>query len=149
LPYTQVTRALLAVSLMPRVDPRTHPAMREKMWKKGQSGNPRGRPPKLKFEEIVAKVLDEGEPGSDLSKREALARIFVSRLLEADRTLIKEFLAREWPATTKHEVTGRDGEALGRPQVPDLSSLSGEEREQLRELGRKAIGEPKQIESSE
>lgn len=132
-----------------RVDPRTHPAMRDKIWKKGQSGNPRGRPPTPKFEELVAKVLNDRAPGSDLSKREELAEIFVDSLLKSDRSLMKEFLARAWPATTKHEVTGRDGESLARPQVPDISRLSGEEREQLRALGRKAIGEPKQLESGE
>lgn len=79
------------------------PEMIEKQWKPGQSGNPRGRPKRPSFEALVAQVLDEAVPGSDWTKREALARVFVDELMKRNGALIREFLAREWPAVQKHE----------------------------------------------
>ena len=73
-------------------------------WKKGQSGNPKGLNGRPRFEAVVAKILDEHIPGSYVTKREAVARIFVNALLKSNGQLIKEFLAREWPAVQKHEV---------------------------------------------
>ena len=97
---------------MPRPDPRTHPKMRAKMWKKGQSGNPEGRPPKRRFEDVVAEVLEEQIPGTDVTKFETLARVFVTAMLKGDRSLIREFLAREYPVKKQVEVTGADGRPL-------------------------------------
>jgi len=73
-------------------------------WKPGESGNPQGRPPRLTFETIVARVLDEEIPGSDTTKREALARVFVDSMLKRNGQMIREYLARAWPAVQKHEV---------------------------------------------
>ena len=73
-------------------------------WKKGQSGNPKGMNGRPRFESVVAKILDEKIPGADVTKREAVARVFVNALLKSNGQLIKEFLAREWPAVQKHEV---------------------------------------------
>jgi len=73
-------------------------------WKKGQTGNPNGRPGRLRFETIVARVLDEKIPGSDTTKREALAKVFVDAMLHRNGQMIREYLAREWPAVQKHEV---------------------------------------------
>jgi hypothetical protein len=73
-------------------------------WKKGQSGNPKGLNGRPRFEAVVAKILDEQIPGSDVTKREAVARVFVDALLHKHGPLIKEFLAREWPAIQKLEV---------------------------------------------
>jgi len=74
------------------------------MWKKGQSGNPSGLNGRPRFEAVVAKILDEKIPGADVTKREAVARVFVTALLKSNGQLIREFLAREWPAVQKHEV---------------------------------------------
>ncbi len=73
-------------------------------WKKGQTGNPNGRPGKVRFEAIVAKILDEKIPGSDTTKREALALVFVDAMLKRNGQMIREYLAREWPAIQKLEV---------------------------------------------
>lgn len=73
-------------------------------WKKGQSGNPDGLRKRPSFESVVAKVLDEVVPGSDQTKREMLARVFVTAMLKKSAPLIREYLAREWPAVQKHEV---------------------------------------------
>jgi len=73
-------------------------------WKKGQSGNPKGLNGRPRFEAVVAKILDEKIPGSDVTKREAVARVFVDALLRRNGQLIKEYLAREWPAIQKHEL---------------------------------------------
>jgi len=73
-------------------------------WKKGQSGNPKGLNGRPRFEAVVAKILDEQIPDTDVTKREAVARIFVDALLNSNGQLIKEFLAREWPAVQKLEV---------------------------------------------
>jgi hypothetical protein len=73
-------------------------------WKKGESGNPKGLNGRPRFEAVVAKILDEKIPNSDTTKREAVARVFVNALLKSNGQLIKEFLAREWPAIQKLEV---------------------------------------------
>ncbi len=73
-------------------------------WKKGQSGNPKGLNGRPRFEAVVAKILDEKISGSDVTKLEAVARVFVNALLKSKGQLIKEYLARAWPAVQKHEV---------------------------------------------
>lgn len=73
-------------------------------FKKGESGNPAGRPKRPSFEALVAQVLDEAMPGHDVTKREALARVFVDTMLHRNGQMIREYLAREWPAVQKHEV---------------------------------------------
>jgi hypothetical protein len=75
-------------------------------WKPGQSGNPAGHTPRPKFEAVVAKILDERVPfaDGDVTKREALARVFVNAMLKNNGQMIREYLAREWPAVQKHEV---------------------------------------------
>jgi hypothetical protein len=88
--------------------------LKEYRFKKGESGNPAGRPKRPSFETLVAQVLDEELPGKDCSKREALARVFVNTMLAQNASMIREFLAREWPAVSKHEVDlpGIGSEAL-------------------------------------
>lgn len=73
-------------------------------WKKGQSGNPKGLNGRPRFEAVVAKILDEKIPDSDVTKREEVARVFVDALLRSNGQMIREYLAREWPAVQKHEV---------------------------------------------
>lgn len=115
------------------------PQLKEYRFKKGQSGNPAGRPKRMSFEAMVEHVLDEQIPGGGVSKREALARVFVDTMLHRNASMIREFLMREWPAVQKHEVElpelGPDAlsSALDRwlvtdepPSVPGRSNGSGE-----------------------
>ena len=80
------------------------PELRPFLWKKGQSGNPAGPRPRMSFESHVARILDEAVPGADVSKREALARIFVNAMFNRNGQMIREYLAREWPVVQHHEV---------------------------------------------
>jgi hypothetical protein len=73
-------------------------------WKKGESGNPDGLRKRPSFEAVVGKILDERIPGSDTTKRETLARVFVDSMLKRNGQMIREYLARAWPAVQKHEV---------------------------------------------
>jgi len=85
-----------------------HPKFQEQKWKKGQSGNPGGRPKgRVSFEAIVAQVLDETliQKGVPITKRELLARVFVDQMLKKNSQLIREFLSREWPVVQEHELS--------------------------------------------
>ena len=79
--------------------------LRDYRWKSGQSGNPNGRR-RQSFQGIVADILDEYLPAPvDMTKREALARVFVDELLKANGHLIREFLNREWPVAQVIDAT--------------------------------------------
>jgi len=80
--------------------------LKEFAWKPGESGNPAGRPKRPTFESLVAGILDQVVPGTDTTKREALAMIFVDLMLQRNSRIIKEFLAREWAVVSKHEFEG-------------------------------------------
>ncbi len=86
--------------------PRTPPsaAFLAHSYQPGQSGNPAGRPKRVSFEAWVHTVLDEQVPGTDTTKREAAARVFVDMVLHRNGAMIREFMAREWPATQLHEI---------------------------------------------
>jgi len=74
-------------------------------WQKGQSGNPKGRAKKVRFEELVERILEEGTiEGVDCKPREALAAAFVKQLFEGDVKLLLAYLDRVWPKILKHEV---------------------------------------------
>ena len=99
-------------------------------WKPGQSGNPSGRPRRESFEAIVARILDEKVPGSDTRKREALARVFVDMLLKRNGQMMREYLAREWPATQKVEASFPEGV----PLRAERFKTPAQHRKQLGEL---------------
>lgn len=89
---------------------RVVPHLRKHCFKPGQTGNPNGRPKKVTFEQIVAKVLDEkigGRDGVSVTRREALARVLVDECLRRNSGLIREVLAREWPAVQSHAIDTR------------------------------------------
>ena len=89
-------------------------ALKPYRWKPGQSGNPKGPVARPRFEAVVAQILDEQIPGTDTTKRETVARVFVDMLMKRNGQMIREYLARDWPAVQKHEVDlpGTDEAAL-------------------------------------
>lgn len=85
----------------PNASPRNIPAMREKMWKPGQSGNPKGPPPRRSLEAIVQQLLDEqiGIGADTMTRREALATVIIDEMINRRNSpIIKELLSRLWPA---------------------------------------------------
>lgn len=76
-----------------------------KPWKKGQSGNPAGRPKGRSFKEMVAAELKKQLPGSDLSNDEEIARMFVQECLAGRGEAFAHLIKRLWPEVSKHEVT--------------------------------------------
>lgn len=77
------------------------------MWKKGQSGNPKGRPRKKSFQELVETQLDEEISKMGIIKRELLAKLYVDRLLkQKNKEDFSHYIKRVWPEISKHEVAG-------------------------------------------
>ncbi len=85
---------------MPKLSPHDIPAMRDNMWKPGQSGNPLGAAKHRTFEQIVRDVLREKVDGSDIDQFEVLARVVVEEAIKTRNTqVIKLLVERLWPMT--------------------------------------------------
>lgn len=78
-------------------------------WKKGESGNPTGRPTgggRMTFEALVNRALDKEVPGHGITKREALAELFVNQLLaKRNDAAFGHYIRRGWPEVSKHEIS--------------------------------------------
>tara|TARA_B100001123_G_C15308018_1_gene1023368 strand:+ start:1264 stop:1704 length:441 start_codon:yes stop_codon:yes gene_type:complete len=98
-----------------------HEAFKSKQWKKGQSGNPKGRPKgKTLSEEIKAMLHDELKGGDGLTHLEAIARVMVKEALKGKFPFAKEILERtEGKVADKTELTGASGDPI---EILDLSS---------------------------
>lgn len=98
------------LAALPKNDPRRNPAMRERMWRPGQSGNPAGPPRRKTLEEIVGRLLEEAMvvDGQTVPGMEALAKVVLHEAMQRrNDKVLKELLARLWPATQKVEVDAR------------------------------------------
>ena len=95
-------------------------------WKPGQSGNPKGRTKNKTFEESVRAVLSENVPNTDVTKREALARLYVDMLFKRHTVMFKEYLDREWPKVVEVAVRGAL-DAIGLEAA--LASLPGQDED--------------------
>jgi hypothetical protein len=78
-------------------------------WKKGESGNPTGRPTgggRVSFETLVNRALDKQLPNHGVTKREMLAEIFVDQLLKRKNdAAFGHYIRRGWPEVSKHEIS--------------------------------------------
>jgi hypothetical protein len=78
-------------------------------WKKGESGNLKGGPKgggRLSFETLVNRALDKEIPGHGITKREALAELFVNQLLaKKNDAPFGHYIRRGWPEISKHEIS--------------------------------------------
>jgi len=111
---------------MGRTSGTDHPKFVAQRWKKGQSGNPKGKPKRESFESIVHRVLDERIEGLDKQKREVVARVYVDMLIGRSTDMMREHLKREWPAPQKHEIGGMNG---GPITLADFVQLAREDYE--------------------
>lgn len=103
--------------------------MRERMFKPGQSGNPKGRQKGRTLEEEVRKLLDAKlSTGADAPTRlEALAAILLEEVMQKRNTaLIRATLDRLWPAGldvnlhATHEIAASEEEIIeALSQLPD------------------------------
>lgn len=94
---------------LPKNDPRRIPAMRERMWKPGQSGNLAGPPRRKTLEEIVGRLLEEQMTmdGKVVSGMEALGAVVLHEAMQRrNDKVLKELLARLWPTTVNVNAQG-------------------------------------------
>jgi hypothetical protein len=79
-------------------------------FKKGQSGNPKGRPKGESLTTKLRRVLDEGDPKHG-SKAEALIAVAVSAARRGDFRFFKEIIDR-MDGKVPERIAGSDGEPL-------------------------------------
>lgn len=84
------------------------PALEANKWKPGQSGNPKGRPPRRTLESFVAEMLDEevGTGESRIPRMRALAAVVVDEMLNRRNTqVMRPMFDRLWPAANTVDGT--------------------------------------------
>ena len=60
----------------------------------------------MTFEALVNCALDKEVPGHGITKREALAELFVNKLLaKKNDAAFGHFIKRDWPEVSKHEIS--------------------------------------------
>jgi hypothetical protein len=76
-------------------------------WKKGQSGNPKGRKPGISEKDLLREAIEKVEK----TKNKSLLELFVERAYVEDRVLIA-LVDRLIPKLTAQEITGAGGGSL-------------------------------------
>jgi len=79
-----------------------HPKMLAQRWKKGESGNPAGKPRTPTLEEIMRKHLGEKVSGTDTTRLEAMAKlIFAEGVTGKNAKILVALMDRLWPKPIK------------------------------------------------
>ena len=80
-------------------------------FKKGQSGNPKGRPPLRDIKEVLKDLLSQEKNGSQLI--DGLMTVVVNKALKGDLKAVDMLLSYTFgKATQRTEVTGAEGEKI-------------------------------------
>jgi len=109
-------------------------------YKKGQSGNPNGRPKGTSLRDIkvvLQDLLSQEKNGTQLI--DGLMSVVVNKALKGDLKAVDMLLSYTFgKATQRTEITGAEGEAIEIKH--DLSKLNIDELKQLKEITTKLEG---------
>lgn len=119
-----------------------NPVAQKHQWKKGQSGNPKGRPPikhsllenlaiLLQGTEIRGKIMPDGK-----TVGQVLAEEIVIKAIQGDNLCLKEILSRFAPAVELQQIEFKDNTESG------LAAFSYEEFKQITQVLRDAGFDP-------
>lgn len=90
--------------------------LKKARWKKGESGNPKGRPPLLPdLRTLLAKVMSEERDG--LSAAEAVLRSLFNKALKGDVRASEVLLERGWGKVPNNLDLTSKGNALSAPII--------------------------------
>jgi hypothetical protein len=80
-------------------------------FKKGQSGNPKGRPPLRDIKEVLKDLLSQEKNGTQLI--DGLMSVVVNKALKGDLKAVDMLLSYSYgKATQRTEITGAEGEKI-------------------------------------
>jgi hypothetical protein len=106
-------------------------------YKKGQSGNPKGRPPIRDIKVVLQDLLSQEKNGTQLI--DGLMSVVVNKALKGDLKAVDMLLSYTFgKATQRTEITGSEGEPI--QMKHDLSKLNIDELKQLKEITSKLEG---------
>lgn len=84
---------------------------KDKTFKKGQSGNPKGRPPLKDIKVVLQELLSQEKNGSQLI--DGLMTVVVNKALKGDLKAVEMLLSYTFgKATQRTEITGAEGEKI-------------------------------------
>jgi len=110
-----------------------------KHFKKGQSGNPKGRPKSAlrDIKDVLKDLLSQEKNGTQLI--DGLMSVVVNKALKGDLKAVDMLLSYTFgKATQRTEITGAEGEPI--EVKHDLSKLNVNELKQLKEITTKLEG---------
>jgi hypothetical protein len=84
---------------------------KDKTFKKGQSGNPKGRPPIRDIKVVLQDLLSQEKNGTQLI--DGLMSVVVNKALKGDLKAVDMLLSYTFgKATQRTEITGSEGEKI-------------------------------------